>query len=64
MGKIMAIVTANRDQVAGGAPIFIVHNAEEQQKVAFKLEKILDASAHDLENGTLILVDHKSSSDG
>ncbi|OXM88082.1 capping complex subunit for YIEGIA [Paenibacillus rigui] len=61
MGKIMAVVTADKSQVAGGAPIFIVQNAEEQQKVAFKLEKILDASAHDLQNGTMILVDHKGS---
>lgn len=63
MGKIMAIVTMNRDEVAGGAPIFIVDNVEKQQQVSFKLEKILDASAHDLQNGTLILVNHKSSSD-
>jgi hypothetical protein len=63
MGKIMAIVTADKEQVAGGAPIFIVRNEEEQQKVAFLLEKILDASAHDLQNGSMILVDHKSSSE-
>ncbi|MFH5184759.1 capping complex subunit for YIEGIA [Paenibacillus sp. TAB 01] len=63
MGKIMAVVTADKEQVAGGAPIFLVPNAEELQKVAFKLEKILDASAHDLQNGVMILVDHKSSSE-
>ncbi|GAA4844006.1 hypothetical protein GCM10023310_22450 [Paenibacillus vulneris] len=62
MAKIVAIVTSDREQVAGGAPIFITKDADEQQKVAFKLEKILDAMAHDLENGTMILVDHKSSS--
>ncbi|MCR8634445.1 MULTISPECIES: capping complex subunit for YIEGIA [Paenibacillus] len=59
MGKIVAVVTADINQVAGGAPIFIVSNSDEQQKVSFKLEKILDASAHDLQNGTMILVDHK-----
>ncbi|NOU97574.1 hypothetical protein GC093_30760 [Paenibacillus sp. LMG 31456] len=59
MGKIVAVVTADKNQVAGGAPIFIVNNSDEQQKVSFKLEKILDASAHDLQNGTMILVDHK-----
>jgi hypothetical protein len=63
MGKIMAIVTADREKVGGGAPIFFVQDASEQQKVAFKLEKILDASAHDLQNGTLIIVDHKASSE-
>ncbi|TDF99329.1 capping complex subunit for YIEGIA [Paenibacillus piri] len=62
MGKIVAIVTAVGNQVAGGAPIFIVGSPEEQQKVAFKLEKILDASAHDLQNGTFVLVDHKDHS--
>ncbi|MNL83572.1 hypothetical protein D3C87_2112540 [compost metagenome] len=60
MGKIVAVVTADKNQVAGGAPIFIVRNQDEHQEVAFKLEKILDASAHDLQNGTMILVDHKS----
>ncbi|WP_028548684.1 capping complex subunit for YIEGIA [Paenibacillus sp. UNC451MF] len=63
MGRIVAIVTADRDKVAGGSPIFWVKDAADQQKIAFKLEKILDAAAHDLENGTMILVDHKSSSE-
>jgi hypothetical protein len=58
MGKIMAVVTANKNQVAGGAPIFIVHDASDLQNTAFLLEKILDASAHDLKNGVMILVDH------
>lgn len=60
MGQIMAVVAteANRQTVAGGAPIFIANDADHQQKVAFKLEKILDASAHDLENGIVILVKH------
>ena len=29
------------------------------EEIAFLLEKILDASAHDLKNGTFILVDHQ-----
>lgn len=58
MGKIMAVVTNDKSKVAGGAPIFITENVEEQQKIAFSLEKILDASAHDLQNGTLIIVKH------
>lgn len=59
MAKIVAVVTTNRDRVAGGAPIFIVDDAAEQQKVSFSLEKILDANAHDLKNGTIILVKHE-----
>ncbi|MCZ8512922.1 hypothetical protein O9H85_10925 [Paenibacillus filicis] len=58
MGQIMAVVTTDKDRVGGGAPIFIVGTADEQQKVAFLLEKILDASTHDLLNGTLIIVKH------
>jgi hypothetical protein len=61
MGKIMAVVTADKNQVAGGAPIFIAQDAGELQKIAFSLEKILDAFAHDLQNGVMILVDHRSS---
>ncbi|MDF2668345.1 MAG: hypothetical protein K0R67_651 [Paenibacillus sp.] len=55
---IMAIVTLHPEQVSGGAPIFVVASQEEQQQVAFLLEKILDGSAHDLQNGNLIIVKH------
>ncbi|WP_284640263.1 capping complex subunit for YIEGIA [Paenibacillus silviterrae] len=58
MGKIMAVITCDKGKVGGGAPIFIADNPDEQQKLAFSLEKILDASAHDLKNGTLIIVKH------
>lgn len=58
MGKILAVITMNRDAVAGGAPIFIASGPEEQKQVAFRLEKILDASVHDLQNGQLIVVKH------
>lgn len=54
----MAVIATDASKVAGGAPIFIVESAEAQQEVAFRLEKILDASAHDLQNGTLIIVKH------
>lgn len=58
MGKIVAIVTMDKNSVAGGAPIFIVSGPEEQKEVAFRLEKLLDASVHDLQNGQLIVVNH------
>jgi hypothetical protein len=58
MSTIVAVIAMDHEQIAGGAPIFIVDTAEEQQKVAFKLEKILDATAHDLQNGVFILVKH------
>ncbi|TCS84128.1 capping complex subunit for YIEGIA [Tepidibacillus fermentans] len=56
---ILAIVTINEDKVkSGSAPIFIAKSEEELQRTAFLLEKILDGMAHDLENGTLIIVRH------
>jgi flagellar biosynthesis GTPase FlhF len=58
MSKIVAIVTLDRDRIGGGAPIFWVADRAEQQQVAFSLEKLLDATAADLKNGTMILVDH------
>ncbi|MEK8127419.1 hypothetical protein WMW72_05775 [Paenibacillus filicis] len=58
MTKIRAIVTLHRDRIAGGAPIFIVTSEQERQQTAFRLEKILDAAAHDLEDGTMIIVQH------
>ncbi|WP_281886888.1 capping complex subunit for YIEGIA [Paenibacillus sp. YYML68] len=58
MGKIAAIVTKHKECVAGGAPIFVVEGDKELQDVSFRLEKMLDAAAHDLENGTMLLVKH------
>lgn len=56
--SIVAVITTSPDKVSGGAPIFIVPDAEEQQKVAFLLEKITDSTAHDLKNGVMILFKH------
>ncbi|GFZ89599.1 hypothetical protein GCM10008018_39710 [Paenibacillus marchantiophytorum] len=58
MTQIVAIVTLTKENVGGGAPIFIVDQEEDLQKMSFSLEKILDANAHDLKNGTMILVKH------
>lgn len=59
MAKIVAIVTMRKDEVAGGAPIFIEPDISKRESTAFLLEKILDATAHDLKNGSFILVDHR-----
>ncbi|XEC92765.1 hypothetical protein AB6A23_15330 [Paenibacillus tarimensis] len=59
MGDIVAVVTVNRGQVGGGAPIFIEETKEKLEETAFLLEKILDAAVHDLKNGTYILVNHQ-----
>jgi hypothetical protein len=64
MSNIMAIVTTDEKKVhGGGAPTFYAGEAEEMQKTAFTLEKILDATAHDLKNGVIILVNHKMNSE-
>jgi cell wall assembly regulator SMI1 len=61
MAKIVAVVTVNPEHVSGGgAPIFIARDQEEREKVAFSLEKMMDASAHDLVNGAIVLIDHKT----
>lgn len=59
MAKIVAVVSTKADTIGGGAPIFIVENEEKMEQTSFLLEKILDASAHDLKNGTIILVNHR-----
>jgi hypothetical protein len=56
MAQIVAVISTDREKVAGGAPIFIVSDEAERQKVAFTLEKLLDCIAQDLNNGTMILV--------
>lgn len=57
--KILAVITKKKENVAGGAPIFVVDNKEELQKTAFTIEKILDAMVHELNEDTLIIVRHK-----
>lgn len=56
--KIAAIIALQANNVGGGAPIFVAESKEQQQQVAFTLEKILDAAAHELNDGTIILVHH------
>ncbi|MDB5053798.1 MAG: hypothetical protein JWM44_1848 [Bacilli bacterium] len=58
MSSILAIISMKKEQIAGGAPIFYADSIGEQQSIAFKLEKILDATAHDLKNGTMIIIKH------
>jgi hypothetical protein len=55
---ILAVISTSRDKVGGGAPTFFVGSDNELQEVAFLLEKILDGMAHDLKNGTMIIVKH------
>lgn len=54
----MAVITLNPEMVAGGAPIFIARNEEEQKRIALILSRVLKGMVHDLENGTYIIVKH------
>lgn len=58
VGTILAIVTLNMSMVGDGTPVFLARDEVEQERVANYLSRILDATAHDLENGSLILVRH------
>ncbi|MGI9952870.1 hypothetical protein V3F56_10955 [Moorellaceae bacterium AZ2] len=60
-GNILAVVATRdaREKVAGGgAPIFFAEDEAEQQKLGLTLSRMLDAMAHDLENGVLVIVRH------
>ncbi len=54
--EIVAIITMNPERVHGGAPVFIVKDQKELQKISMTLEKIMDASAHEIDSDTLIIV--------
>ncbi len=57
--KIIAIITTKTENVqAGGAPVFVVKDSEGLQQTSFTLEKILDASAHEVDPDTMIIVAH------
>ncbi|MGF7185022.1 hypothetical protein GGQ84_001107 [Desulfitispora alkaliphila] len=57
-GSILAVITKKKDKIYGGAPIFVVESDEEQQRLALYFSRILRGMAHDLENGTYIIVRH------
>ncbi|MCC3373495.1 hypothetical protein [Cohnella sp. REN36] len=58
MARIVAVIASERQQVAGGAPIFIADDSAELQRLANLAEKILDCNAHQLSEKVYILVDH------
>lgn len=57
-GFILAMITTQKEKVGGGAPIFFAENLEEMQAIAFNLEKIMDASAHEVSETVFIMVKH------
>ncbi|AJY77189.1 capping complex subunit for YIEGIA [Paenibacillus beijingensis] len=59
MARIVAVVTSDGGKVAGGVPVFIEKDPAGMEQTAFLLEKIMDANAHDLKNGSIVIVNHK-----
>lgn len=57
MVKIMAVVSAEKNDVGGGAPIFYARDAKDLEHIVHMLEKITDCMAHQLRDSLYILVD-------
>mgnify|MGYP001053943997 CR=1 FL=1 len=56
---ILAAVTTRKDQDrVSGIPVFYAETDEEMIKMATILSRILEAVAHDMENGVYIIVKH------
>ena len=55
--SIIAVVTTKQENVkGGGAPFFITKDKAALQAVSTSLEKIMDASAHEIDEDTMIIV--------
>ncbi|WP_309862421.1 capping complex subunit for YIEGIA [Desmospora profundinema] len=56
--QILAVITQDTETVGGGAPIFMVGDAEELERTSFLLERILDGMAHQINSRTMVIVRH------
>ncbi|GIO22610.1 hypothetical protein [Oceanobacillus sp. J11TS1] len=56
--SILAVITTQKEQVAGGAPIFICESQKELDFFSANLEAILDGIAHRLSDEVYIIVKH------
>ncbi|MCJ7843526.1 hypothetical protein MUB24_22145 [Lederbergia sp. NSJ-179] len=55
--SIVAVVTTKKENISsGGAPVFLANNKTDLQKLARRLERIMDSSAYELNETTLIIV--------
>ncbi|HWP96618.1 MAG TPA: hypothetical protein VN426_07180 [Syntrophomonadaceae bacterium] len=56
---ILAIITIDKEKVlAGGCPVFLVKDGQEQQTISLYLARILGGVVHDLENGVFLVCRH------
>lgn len=57
--ELVAIITLNPQQVAGGGvPIFYAADQADCERIALCLSRTLDAMIHELGNGTYFLTHH------
>lgn len=57
MAKLVGVITTDKGNVSGGAPIFYTRDREDMQKVSNLLEKILDCAVHEIHEDLFIIVD-------
>jgi len=63
MGKIVAVVTVGREEVAGGgAPVFAAENPAAAERMAQELEKALDCAACLIGGRHYVLIDRNPAS--
>ena len=54
---IVAVITTKQGNIkGGGAPFFITSDRETLQKVSTTLEKVMDASAHEIDEDTIVII--------
>lgn len=57
--QIIAIVTMEQESLqGGGVPVFVTKSTEALQTISSILENTLGASAHELDQQTMIIVKH------
>jgi hypothetical protein len=55
--EIVAVITMKPETIlGGGAPVFIVQDNKELQKTSLTIEKVMDASAHEINTDTIVIV--------
>jgi diaminopimelate decarboxylase len=57
MAKLVSVITTDKVNVGGGAPIFYAKDREDLQKISHLLEKVLDCAAHEVHEDLFIIVD-------
>lgn len=57
-GELVAVITGNRNFVAGGLPVFVHEDDAERKRLALYLAKITRGMVHDLEGGTYVVARH------